>query len=178
MKKTMFLLILGLAFLTKSHPQNMLMIGGDYNIMKPGFWGAGIGFNIRLFNNYLQNDALLMIGNVFLQDTDGKEEEKYLFYAKDNFYFSKEWKYIGLRAGAAVSLGIYENPDFPETIPLFLNAAVFAGLCFFPEALVSVTMDICPGHIFLFDILPSPSGNDSAFSMPVSISIRINLDRI
>jgi hypothetical protein len=48
----------------------MFMLGGQYNFLKPQFWGAGLGFNFKLLNEYLQNDFLINFGGIWVKEIE------------------------------------------------------------------------------------------------------------
>ena len=201
MKKIFFLLIMGVVFLFPCFSQNMLILGGEYNFYKPDFWSAGLGFNHRLFNEYIQNDFVFNFGRLTAKRTqiietevenggteNGEPEiirtevidypQKFFFYVKDNFYFALEGRGLGLRAGIFASFGIYGIPDFPTAYDLFFNGGGFAGISILPKSLISLTLDISPGYTVAFSFNEGFSRNDEGFSLTLSMGIRLNFDRL
>ena len=184
MKKVCFLFILGTVLLPSCFSQNMIILGGEYNIFKPEFWGAGAGFNTKLFNEYIQNDLTVNFGGIRVKDAQNDNTEpggnpfKSVFYIKDNFYFSLDGKWLGLRAGIFASLGVYGIPKFPTVYDLFFNPGGFAGICILPKSQVSVTLDICPGYSAAFRLGEGMALNDSGFSLSLSLGIRFNIDKL
>jgi len=202
MKKIFPLLILLAVFAAPCFSQNMFLLGGQYNLTKPQFWGAGLGFNLKLFKEYLQNDLTANVGGIWAKEAAIKEPEtdeteidepetngmeidgtetaakmKFLFYVKDNFYFSLDWKWVGLRAGVFASFGVYGIPDFPKVWDLFFNAGGFVGICILPQSLISITVDVCPGYAMAFRFDKGMATNEDGFSLPLSVGIRFNLDK-
>ena len=64
MKKWLFLIFFMAAVLPASFAQNMLIVGGDFNPLRPGFWGGRLGFNLKLVDEYIQNDLFLSVGGI------------------------------------------------------------------------------------------------------------------
>jgi hypothetical protein len=180
LRKIFFMLVLGAAALPECFAQNMLIAGGEYNPFKPEFWGGYAGFNLELYNEYLQNDLLVSFGRITAASGQGEEKQRFLYRVKDNIYFSRDFKFIGLRAGISASFGVYDIPKFPGVWDLFFNAAGFAGICIFPKSLISVTIDVSPGYALAFRVtdVPGASINDSGFMLPISVGLRFNLDKL
>ena len=206
MKKVLFLFIMGVVFLFPCFSQNMLILGGEYNIYKPDFWSAGIGFNHRLLNEYIQNDFTLNFGRITAKHTqiietvvenggteNGEEEngepeiirteiidypEKFIFYVRDNLYLALEGRGLGLRAGVFASFGIYGMPNFPTAYDMFFNGGGFLGISILPKSLFYVTMDVSPGYTLAFSINDGLVMNERGFSLSLGIGIRLNLDKL
>ena len=205
MRKAFFIFIFGAAFLYPCFSQNMLLLGGEYNLYTsqyssaagPQFWSAGIGFNMKILNEYFQNDLMLNLGRirakafemVEIQEEDSEdvhnelveagEKDKLLFTVKDSFYFTLDGSFVGIRAGVFAALGLYDIIDFPTVYDLFVNAGGFAGLCFFPKSLFSLALDFSPGFAAAFRLGGGgPYINDMGLSMSFSAGIRINFDKI
>ena len=193
MKKVCFLLILGTVSLAPCFSQNMLMLGGEYNFFKPQLWGAGLGFNLKLFNEYIQNDLTVNFGNLWAKEaiveieseetetviTEGGDVRKRFFFSlRDSLYFTLEGDWVGLRAGIFASLGLYQIVEFPTAYDLFANGGAFAGIVILPKSLFSVALDLCPGYLIAFRFKEGVSKNDEGFSLSLSLSIRFNLDKL
>jgi hypothetical protein len=208
MRKTFFLCILGAGFLFPCFSQNMFLVGGEYNFLRPQFWCAGLGFNFKLLNEYLQNDFLVNFGGVWVKEIETAEPSnetdetddsppnartdmemktgdktndpllKFLFSLKDSFYFTLDGKWVGLRAGVFASFGVYGIPDFPKSWDLLFNPGGFVGISLFPKSLVSVVIDVCPGYIIIFRIDDGFNKNEAGFSMPLFLGIRFNIDKL
>jgi len=167
--------------------QNMFVLGGEYNFTNPQFWGVGLGFNMKLFNEYVQNDLTINFGSISANDptqnmwaleTETAAEQKFLFYVKDNIYFSLDWKWVGLRSGVFASLGIYDIPD-KTTADLFFNGGGFVGICVMPRSLISLTVDVSPGYAMAFFVREKEAGLKAGdFSLPLAVGIRFNLDKL
>jgi hypothetical protein len=197
MKKTFCMFVLAVIFLPPCFSQNMLMLGGEYGFLKPQSWGAGLGFNYMLFDEYIQNDLTANFGgirvkDIYIVEQTGEEEPgeasaseivfgdptlKFLFYLRNNLYFTFEWQWVGLRVGVFASLGIYGIPDFPSTFDLFLNPGGFMGISIMPKSPVSVTVDLCPGYVMAFRTGKELIKNEAGFSLSLSLNIRLNLDK-
>ena len=206
MKKThfaLFLFILGMAFAPSCFSQNMLLFGGDYNLMiKPETFNVGIGFNIKLYEEYVQNDFIVNFGGIRVRYAEKKHDEteptepiesiksiesnepddsaipmKFLFSVKDNLYYNKEWKWIGLRAGVYASFGVYGIRDSLTVYDLFFSIGGLAGICILPRALISMTLDIFPGYALTFGNVEELSVYEAGFSLPLSFYIRFNFDK-
>ena len=197
MKKAALCFLMGTVFLPLCFSQNMPIISGDYNIYKPDFWTVGAGFNIKLFKEIIQNDLSVNFGSMTarrieiietkIDDENGEEQiistevidypQKFLFSIKDNIYFTLEGKFIGIRAGASASIGIY-GIKLPGQYDLFFNIGGLAGLSLFSKALISVTLDVLPGYAVAFRILDGVSKNEDGFALAVSVGIRLNFDKL
>ena len=196
MKKTFFIFLFSILFLSPLFCQNMLLFGTEHNIYNsPGFWTAGTGFNMKLINDYFQNDLMFNGGQIrakkeFVREIVNAEGEKqiirsdtdeytdkFLFTVKDNFYLAYDWKWIGLRAGVFASIGIYDVPDFPHLWDFFFNTGGFGGVCFFPKSLFALAVDAGPGYSVAFRLGDGPQTRESGFSLVISLSLRINFDR-
>ena len=168
--------------------------------MKPMFWGAGVGFNLKLFNDYIQNDLMLNFGSInaeeaIIDESSDNEDSRFfsrstgdgtgtgeaamnfLFYFRDKLYFSLDWKWVGLRAGISAALGVYGIPDFPTVWDLFINAGGLVGVCILPHSLVSITLDFCPGYTLAFRF-SGFNKNDAGLSFPLFLGVRFNLDKL
>jgi hypothetical protein len=158
----------------------MLLLDGEYNFFKQEFWNVGAGFNMKLINQYVQNDFMLGFGGLRVKETESGEESllKFIFSLKDSFYFSLDGKWIGLRLGVFASIGIYDIPDFKKRCDMFFNAGGFAGICILPRSLISVTVDLRPGYAIAFRIGEELSVNKAGFSLSPSVSIRFNFDKL
>jgi hypothetical protein len=161
----------------------MLLLDGEYNFFKPKFWNVGAGFNMKLINQYFQNDFMLGFGGIRVEEIitgepQGEERQKFIFSIKDSFYFSLDGKWIGLRVGVFASIGIYDVPDFKKRCDMFFNAGGFAGICILPRSLVSVTVDLRPGYAIAFRIGEERSINEAGFSLSPSVGIRFNFDKL
>ena len=202
MRKTCFFFILGVVLITPCFSQNMLFLGGEYNLNSPVFWSAGAGFNFKLFNNYIQNDFMLNFGSIWAKEAQTKEQEeeddtnksirqqvsfpaqpgkypmKFLFYLRDSLFFSFDWRWVGLRTGIFGSFGLYDIPDFPTVYDLFFNGGLFAGITIMPKSLISVALDFCPGYAVALRFDKGPAINESGFSLSPSLTIRLNLDKL
>ena len=191
MRKAFFLFILGLVLLFPCFSQNMLIFGGEYNFTKPDFWNVGMGFNMRILNEYFQNDLMFNVGRIraeiieVTEDGDetirkksGEFKENYLFTVMDRFYFTLDGGFIGLRAGVFAALGGYDIIDFPTVYDLFFNGGGFVGICLFPRSLFSLAFDASPGYAIAFRLGEGPYINDSGFSFSASVGLRINFDKI
>jgi len=187
-KKILFLCVIAAAFSPRCFSQNMFVLGGEYNFTNPQFWAAGIGFNMRLLNEYIQNDLTINFGGISANDpaqnmrameTKTTTEQKFLFYVKDNIYFSLDWKWVGLRSGIFASLGLYDIYDNYSAADMFFNGGGFAGICLLPKSLFSLTIDVCPGYATAFYVREKEAGLKTAgFSLPLAVGIRFNLDKL
>jgi len=182
-RKFFFPFILGTVFLFPCFSQNMLLLGGEYNFLKPQFFGAGPGFNFKLFNEYIQNDFTINFGGLWIKDVEdndanGEPGMKFLFTIRDGFYFSFDWKLVGVRAGVFALLGVYGITDSAKSWDMVCNPGGFAGVCLFPKSLVSVVVDVCPGYLIAFRASENTAENDAGFSLPVYLGIRFNLDKL
>jgi hypothetical protein len=180
MKKILLLLIFGIMVLTDCFSQNMLIIGGEYNHFNPSFWNGSIGFNIELFNEHIQDELLLTFGSITAKNGIDKKEPRFIFSVKDNLFYSLDGKFAGLRAGVTASFGIYDVPVFPKSFDFFLSGAGLVGICILPRSLISITLDVCPGYAIPFNFTDKFqfSGNDLGFMMPVTLGIRLNIDKL
>jgi hypothetical protein len=179
MKKVFFLFCFAMVVSANCFSQNMLIVGGDYNPFKPVFWNGNIGFNLELFNENIQDDLLLNFGSLTAENEQGKEPQKFIFSIKDNFFYSLDGRFVGLRAGVSASFGIYDIPEFPKSADLFFTATGLVGICILPKSLISITLDLCPGYAVAFRATDAPglSLNDSGFILPMALGIRVNLDK-
>jgi len=176
------------AFSPVCFSQNMFVLGGEYNFTNPQFWGVGIGFNLKIYKEYFQNDLSINFGgirandpeqNMWAHETKDAAEQKFLFYVKDNFYFSLDWKWFGLRAGVFVSLGLYDIYDNYSAADMLFNGGGFAGICLLPKSLFSLTIDVCPGYAMAFFVREKEAGfKVGGFSLPLTVGIRFNLDKL
>jgi hypothetical protein len=180
MKKILLLLVFSITALPDCFSQNMLIIGGEYNPFDPGFWNGSIGFNLELFNVHIQDELLLSFGGITAKDDRDERPQKLLFSVRDNFLYSLDGEFIGLRAGISAAFGGYDVTGLPEGIDLFFSAAGFAGVCILPKSLISITLDICPGYAIAFRITGAPgiSGNELGFMLPIALGIRLNMDKL
>ncbi|MDR2480859.1 MAG: hypothetical protein LBD07_01010 [Spirochaetaceae bacterium] len=199
MKKFMFVFVMGMMIIPYSFSQNMVLFGADTGYFKPNigkyitkeddyyvrdYWNYNIGFNLQLFNPFIQNDSLLSFGSMTLSDqynevknngnSSLKDYQKFMFGIKDNLYVTLDTKFIGLRAGVSGSLGIYDFFDF------LFNATGLFGVCFFPKSLIALAIDVCPGFAVDFHVngATDMSLNKAGFILPVSACIRFNLDKL
>jgi hypothetical protein len=180
MKKIPLLFILGMTILPGCFSQNMLIIGGEYNPFRPLLWDGAIGFNIEVLNEHIQNDVLLTFGGIRVKNKGGEESQKFIFSLKDNFFYSLNGQYIGLRAGISAAFGIYDVSEFPGKNDLFLSAAGLVGICIFPKSIISITLDVCSGYALAFCLTDAfdVSHNDSGFMLPISLGVRFNIDKL
>jgi hypothetical protein len=182
MRKTFFLFTMGTFFLFPCFSQNMIILGGEYNFIKPQFWSAGLGFNFIVLNEHLQNDFTVNFGGILPKEINTADDprQKFLFSIRDGFYFSWDWKWVGLRAGVFASWGIYDIDGSSKTCDMSFIPGGFVGLSLFPKSLFSVVIDVCPGYLFLFRINEgfSFSKNESGFSLPLFLGIRFNMDKL
>jgi len=199
MKKKFLLCVLGAVFLFPCFSQNMFLLGGEYNFLEPQFFNVGLGFNLKLFNEYIQNDLTVNFGGILAKDivmieeapndaandeapelvmTTGDPRLKFLFSLKDSLYFSLDWKWAGLRAGIFASFGVYGISDSAKSWDMIFNPGGFVGICLFPKSLVSVVVDVCPGYLVAFRVSESMAENEAGFSLPVYLGIRFNLDKL
>ena len=191
MKKPLFLFIFSLVFLYPCFSQNMLVFGGQYNFSKPEFWNAGVGFNMKLINEYFQNDLMLNFGSfrneVIVSEEQGEDtirvntgeyKENYLYTVKDSFYFTLDGSWIGLRAGVFAGFGIYGVIEFPKVYDLFFNPGGLVGICLFPKSLFSLALDFSPGYVVAFRLGNGLYINESNLSLSLSLGLRLNFDRI
>jgi hypothetical protein len=182
MKKTLLLIIFSLAILPDCFSQNMLIIGGEYNIYEPVFWDGVIGFNQKLFKEIIQTDLLLAFGSLTLkeEDTENEESEKFLFAVKDNLFYSWGKKYVGLRAGVSASLGLYDIPEYPKIFDFFFKIGGLVGICVFPQSFISVTLDVCPGYGMAFRLTDTLDHTfyDSGWVLPIALNMRFNFDKL
>jgi hypothetical protein len=175
----------------------MLLLGGDYNLMsKPEVWNVGLGFNLKLYEEFVQNDFIVNFGGIRARYAEKKTDEtesmepiesnkpddsaipmKFLFSVKDNLYYNKEWRWIGLRAGIFASFGLYGIRDSSKVYDLFFSAGGLAGICVLPKALISVMLDISPGYTMAFGNDGGPRIYEAGFSLPLSFYIRFNFDK-
>jgi len=180
----------------------MFLLGGEYNLLGQQFWNVGLGFNLKLINEYFQNDFMINGGFISAKDivmvdappeADAKDDApkqvmatgdlrtRFLFSLKDSFYFSYDWKWIGVRAGVFASLGVYGVSDSGKSFNMSFNPGGFAGVCLFPRSIVSAFIDLCPGYLVVFRLSGSDSDslfkNEAGFSLPLAAGIRINLDK-
>jgi len=176
-----FFSILGIALAPSCFSQNMLLLGGDYNLMgKPEVWNVGLGFNLKLYEEFVQNDFFINFGGIRARDAGNEEAAsplKFLFSVKDNLFLNKEWRWIGLRAGVFASFGFYGIRDSFKIYDMLFSTGGLAGICVLPKALISVLLDVSPGYTIAF-------GNDgglriyeAGFSLPLFLCIRINFDK-
>jgi len=186
MKKIFFLCVMAAAFAPPCSSQNMFVLGGEYSFTNPQFWGAGLGFNFKLFKEYIQNDLSVNFGGIRVNDptqnmwahkTKTPAGRQFLFYIKDNIYYSLDWRLVGLRAGLFSSFGIYDIPD-RTAVDLFFNGGGFIGICILPKSLIGVTVDVCPGYAMAFRMGKVRGINVGGLSLPLSVGIRLNLDKI
>jgi hypothetical protein len=180
MKKILLLFILGMVVLPCCFSQNLLMVGGEFNPLDPLFWDCGIGFNIEVLNEHLQNDTLLVFGGIMAENEEGERPQKLLFSVKDNFFYSLNGRYLGLRAGISAAFGIYDLSGAPKEADFFFNIAGLAGICILPKSIISVTLDICPGYAMAFRLNDAfkPSRNEFGFMLPISLEVRFNIDKL
>lgn len=180
MKKIFLVCVLGLFSLSPCFAQNMLILGGEYNPFKPGFWNSHIGFNIELFNENIQNDFLLCFGGITAKNEAGEEPHRFLFCFKDKLFFSLDGDIAGFRAGITAGFGVYESPPFPKVSQLFFNAGGVIGAALFPKSLISVTIDACPGYAIAFRAtdVPDAALDEAGFMLALSIGFRLNLDKL
>jgi hypothetical protein len=176
MKKLALLLFCGMAMLPACFSQNMLIIGGEYNPLTPLFWDGNMGFNIKT-NEYMQNEMLLGAGVISSRDENGEDPEKMLFAFRDNFFFSLEGRYLGLRAGVSGALGVFDVLAMPGKISVFVNLTGLVGLWILPRSLISVVVDICPGYGLTF-FIPDGFISNSRFVLPIALSLRLNIDKL
>jgi hypothetical protein len=162
----------------------MLILGGEYNLFSPELWNAGVGFNMKVFDDYIQNDCLLTFGGIQAKPVKAEEpgsddpQMKFLLSVRDNIYFTLEGKWVGLRAGAFASFGIYDIPDNTKVYDLFFNGGGLVGICVLPQSLVSVTIDVCPAYKVAFRINEGIAENESGFSLGLFLGIRFNFDKL
>jgi hypothetical protein len=180
MKKILLLFIVSVAVLPDCFSQNMLIIGGEYNPFDPGFWNGNIGFNLELFNSHVQDELLLGFGGITVNDEHDERPRKFLFSVRDNFFYSLDGEFIGLRAGISASFGVYDITEFPKVNDLFFSAAGFAGICILPKFFISITLDVCPGYAMAFRVTDTfnISGNELGFMLPIALGIRLNIDKL
>jgi hypothetical protein len=178
-KKFLLLFIMGMVFLFPCFSQNMLILGGEYNpFFGPEYWNAGAAFNLQIKSQYLQNEFMVNFGGTKAEDKTGSPAQKFSLSFRDNLFLSLNWKWVGLRLGVLASLGIYDFSDIPDTFNLLLYPGAFAGICILPQSLISVTLDVCPGyalHIHWSDELTLAR---KGFILPLSLGIRLNLDKL
>ena len=165
-KKVILLFIIALAVLFPCFSQNMFLLGGEYQFFKPDFFSAGLGFNMKLYKEILQNDFSLNFGGMRMKQAEAADPFRFLFYVKDNLYISHDWQWVGLRAGIFASLG-----DF-----LFTGGG-FAGICILPRSLIALTIDVSPGYTIIFREGETIAMHEAWFSLPLSLGIRFNLDK-
>jgi len=180
MKKILLLFIFGITALPNCFSQNMLIIGGEYNHFSPVFWNASIGFNLELINEHIQDELLFTLGGITVKNTKEEGPQKFLFSVKDNIFYSLDGRFIGLRSGITASFGIYDVPIVPRSFDFFFSAAALVGICILPKSLISVTLDVCPGYAMAFNYtVPFEfSGNESGFMLPLTLGIRLNIDKL
>ena len=195
MKKLCIFFILGFVFLFPCFSQNVLMLGGEFNFLEPRFFGAGPGFNLKLFNEYIQNDFTVNFGGIWAKaaiveiESEGEEAQliqieggetqfNLLFYLRDSLYFTLEWNWVGIRTGIFASLGAYQVVEFPTAYDFFGNGGAFAGIIILPKSLFSVTLDVCPGYAIAFRFKEGLSENDKGFSLSLALGIRFNFDKL
>jgi hypothetical protein len=180
MNKTVLVLLCGVCMPLSVFSQNLLMVGGEFNFFKPVYWDAGIGFNLNIavFDIYLQSDTFLNFGALTAENADGEEERNFLVYLKDNLYYSWDVSFIGFRLGASAGFGFYSG----EVGNCFFTIAGLAGIVILPASLVSFVIDIHPGYGMAFNLSSDHEYfvvlRDKGFVMPVSASVRLNLDRL
>jgi len=186
MKKIALLCVMASVFAVPCFAQNMLLLGGEYNLTNPQFWSAGMGFNLKILKEYFQNDLSLNFGairvndpakNMWAYDTKNTANQQFLFYVKDNVYFCLDGKWVGMRAGVFASMGIYDVPDYKTEADLFFNGGGFAGICILPRSLIGITIDAAPGYAIAFRVGKVLGINAGGFSLPLSVGIRLNLDK-
>ena len=166
MRKTILLFVLSMVFLSPCFSQNMLILGGEYSLFSPEFWGAGVGFNLKLFNKYIQNDVLITFGSI------DAPPAKFLFSLRDSFYFCLEGTWLGLRAGICALLGMYGTHD------LLFSPAGFVGFVLLPQSLISINLDACPGYAIAFRVGEDLGINKAGFSLALFFGVRLNLDKL
>ena len=187
----LFLFIFGMAFAPSCFSQNMIFLGGDYNLMiKPETFNVGLGFNIKLYDEFVQNDFIVNFGGIRARYAEKKTDEtesnepddsaipmKFHFSIRDNLYYNHEWKWVGLRAGIYASFGVYGIRDSLSVYDLFFSIGGLAGICILPRALISITLDISPGYALTFGNVGELSVYEAGFSLPLSFCIRFNFDK-
>ncbi len=180
MKKIPFLFILGVVVLPCCFSQNLLIAGGEYNPFKPSFWDCGIGFNVEVLNEHLQNDILFLGGSIMVRDEEDERPQQFFFSVKDKFFYSLNGRYLGLRAGVSASFGIYDISEAPREIDFIFSVAGFAGICIFPKSLISIVLDICPGYAMAFCINDDFEGsrNEFGFILPIFLGVQFNFDKL
>ena len=179
MKKVFFLFIFSAVLFSPCYSQNMLLLGGEFNVTKPEFWNVGVGFNMIVINEYFQNDVMIQFGGVRAEDKEtGDHKENFLFSVMDRFYFSLDGNTIGFRAGVFTALGIYDIVDFTSAYDMFFNTGGFVGISLFPRSLLSLTADISPGYAIAFRMSEGPYINEAGFSLSLSLGIRLNFDKL
>jgi hypothetical protein len=180
MKKIPLLFILGMVVLPCCFSQNLLMVGGEFNPLDPLFWNGGIGFNIEVLNEHLQNDTLLAVGGIRAENEEGERPQKILVSVKDKFFYSLNGRYLGLRAGISAAFGVYDLSGVPKVTDFFFSIAGLAGICILPKSLISVTLDICPGYAVAFRLNDAFKGslNELGFMLPISLGVQFNIDKL
>jgi hypothetical protein len=157
----------------------MLIAGGEYNPFNPPFWNGNIGFNLELFNVHVQDELVFGFGGITVKDERDERPQKLLFSVRDNFFYSLDGEFIGLRAGISAAFGAYDITGLPKVFDLFFSAAGLVGICVLPKSLISITLDICPGYAMAFRIKDTPdiSDNEMGFMLPIALGIRLNMDK-
>jgi hypothetical protein len=168
-------------FLLPCFSQNMFLLGVEYNILRPQFWDAGLGFNFMILNERLQNDFLITFGGIWAKDVETKTNaprQRFAFSLRDSIYFSLDGRWAGFRAGIFASFGVFGVYDFPSIWDLVFNPGGFAGISLFPKSLVSMVIDICPGYVITFRINDGLAKNEAGFSLPLFLGLRFNMDKL
>jgi len=188
MKKLFFLCLITSIFAPVCFSQNMFVLGGEYSLTNPQYWGLGLGFNLKVYKEYFQNDFSVNFGgirvndpaeNMWAHNTKDAAEQKFLFYLKDNIYYSHDWKWVGIRAGVFVLIGLFDIYDNHSAADLLFNGGGFAGICLLPKSLFSLTIDVCPGYAIAFYAREKEAGiKAGGFSLPLAVGVRFNLDKL
>jgi hypothetical protein len=161
--------------------QNLLMISGEVDFFDPFAWNSAIGFNVGvdILDAYFQNDSFLVFGALTISGK-GLDTAKPHFIGgvRDNFFYSFESEWIGLRLGASVMAGIYTGAWFNFCV----NVAPLLGMVICPQSAVSYVIDVTPGYKWAVNLSKKNKSfaavRSEGFSMPVTVSVRLNLDKL
>jgi hypothetical protein len=168
-----FILALGLG--GAAFAQNLLMLGGEYNFMGPAFWDTGLGFNFKLYQDYIQNDTLLSFGTI----KSPGDKANFLVCIGDKLYYEYDLlPIVGFRAGLSAGLGLSSGSMGDGA----LNLGGFAGVLLFPQSLISAALDVGCGYLWAFNAGKSHKNYfgilKKGLVLPLALNIRLNLDRL
>jgi hypothetical protein len=179
MKRVSFLFFTAILLHPHTFSQNMLSISAEANLFfPPAFWHTGAGFNLSLFNNYIQNEAVLYFGSISApKNLNGNDTAPVFFLSlNDKLFFALDGKYLGLRTGLSVTIGLFPVEDTPN---LLLNPGAFVGFSLFPRSLFSLTFDITPAYALrLFQENNDTSISHNGFNLAFALAVRLNFEKL